>query len=153
MVIQPTVPEESQESSPQQSLNPPALQPEPSQPTQPEAPAEKPPPSTRPPKHKMPKRNVVSKVKMMMNQPAGTQPEAGSQPVKPPHPPRQKKGSRWDAVMKKIEANQAEQNKLPERLKEVKGKVFASMGISNTPTPRTSIPRERKSTRTIESFR
>lgn len=73
-------------------------------------------------KYKMPKRNVVSKIKAMIE--SGPKDEAEKEARRSQR--SQRKGSRWDAVMSKIEAGKNEQRTRSLR-KEVKSRVLQGL--------------------------
>ncbi|XP_014599023.1 PREDICTED: serine-rich adhesin for platelets isoform X2 [Polistes canadensis] len=78
-------------------------------------------------KYKMPKRNVVSKIKAMIE--SGPKDEAEKEARRSQR--SQRKGSRWDAVMSKIEAGKNEQRTRSLR-KEVKSRVLQGLTQSST---------------------
>lgn len=79
-------------------------------------------------KYKMPNRNVTSKVKAMM---VVTTIKTEDQENAAPHA-KQRTPKKWEAVMQKIASNAEEQTSKLARLKDVKGKVLSSMGVSLT---------------------
>lgn len=79
-------------------------------------------------KYKMPKRNVVSKIKAMIE--SGPKDEAEKEARRSQR--SQRKGSRWDAVMSKIEAGKNEQRTRSLR-KEVKSRVLQGLTQSSSP--------------------
>ncbi|XP_035731357.1 calponin homology domain-containing protein DDB_G0272472-like isoform X4 [Vespa mandarinia] len=83
-------------------------------------------------KYKMPKRNVVSKIKAMIE--SGPKDEAEKEARRSQR--SQRKGSRWDAVMSKIEAGKNEQRTRSLR-KEVKSRVL--QGLTQSTSPETAL--------------
>lgn len=77
-------------------------------------------------KYKMPNRNVTSKVKAMMVVTRQGEDQENTAPKRPPRTTPKK----WEAVMQKIASNAEEQTSKLARLKDVKGKVLSSMGVS-----------------------
>ncbi|XP_071450766.1 uncharacterized protein [Hetaerina americana] len=96
-----------------------------------------------PKKHKMPKRNVASKIKAMIEAPLAAKEEGGGRGEEgEARRPQSQRPGRWDAIMSKIAAGQAEQRSSRPRLREVKSRVMASLGTTSTNASRHSTTNE-----------